>query len=98
LATLALGYFVRRWIEEGAEFKPFFGVIGIFLLCFAGLAISSYPYLVPPSIDVWQAAAAPASLKFMLAGVSVLLPLILIYTGFVYWTFRTRLGPGESYH
>jgi cytochrome d ubiquinol oxidase subunit II len=98
LATLALGYFVRRWIEEGAEFKPFFGVIGIFLLCFAGLAISSYPYLVPPSIDVWQAAAAPASLKFMLAGVSILLPLILIYTGFVYWTFRTRLGPGESYH
>jgi len=98
LATLALGYLVWRWIEEGSEFKPFFGVIGIFLLCFAGLAISSYPYLVPPSIDVWQAAAAPASLKFMLAGVSVLLPLILIYTGFVYWTFRNRLGPGESYH
>jgi cytochrome d ubiquinol oxidase subunit II len=34
----------------------------------------------------------------MLAGVSVLLPLILLYTGFVYWTFRGRLGPGESYH
>jgi cytochrome d ubiquinol oxidase subunit II len=98
LATVALGYFVWRWIEAGAEFKPFFGVIGIFLLCFIGLAISSYPYLVPPSVDVWQAAAAPASLKFMLAGVSVLLPLILIYTGFVYWTFRNRLGPGESYH
>jgi len=98
LATGALGFFVWRWIKSGAEFKPFFGVIGIFLLCFAGLAISSYPYLVPPSVDVWQAAAAPASLKFMLAGVSVLLPLILIYTGFVYWTFRSRLGPGEGYH
>ncbi len=98
LATAGLGYLVWRWIEKGAEYKPFFGVIGIFLLCFIGLAISSYPYLVPPSVDVWQAAAAPASLKFMLAGVSVLLPLILLYTAFVYWTFRGKLGPGESYH
>jgi cytochrome d ubiquinol oxidase subunit II len=98
LATAGLGVLVWRWIANGSEAKPFFGVIGIFLLCFAGLAISSYPYLVPPSVDVWQAAAAPASLKFMLAGVSVLLPLILIYTGFVYWTFRGKLGPGETYH
>ncbi len=98
LATGALFYGVWKWIGDGCETKPFFGVIGIFLLCFAGLAISSYPYLVPPSVDVWQAAAAPASLKFMLAGVSVLLPLILIYTVFVYWTFRGKLGPGESYH
>ncbi len=98
LATAGLGYLVWRWIEKGAEVKPFFGVIGIFLLCFLGLAISSYPYLVPPSVDVWQAAAAPASQKFMLAGVVVLLPLILLYTGFVYWTFRGKLGPGESYH
>lgn len=98
LVTATLFGFVWRELTRGGEMKPFLGVIGIFLLCFLGLAISSYPYLVPPSIDLWQAAAAPASLKIMLVGVAVMLPLVLAYTAFVYWTFRGKLGEGESYH
>jgi len=98
LATTALFIFVWRWIARGDEAKPFFGVIGIFLLCFLGLAISSYPNLVPPSVDLWRAAAASASLKIMLVGVAIMLPLILGYTAFVYWTFRGKLREGESYH
>ncbi|WOJ89863.1 cytochrome d ubiquinol oxidase subunit II [Methylocapsa polymorpha] len=98
LATAALIILVWLWIARGEEVKPFVGVIGIFLLCFLGLAISSYPYLVPPSVDLWQAAAAPASLKIMLIGVAIMLPLILGYTAFVYWTFRGKLREGESYH
>jgi cytochrome d ubiquinol oxidase subunit II len=98
LVTAALVVFVWRAIARGDEVKPFLGVIGIFLLCFLGLAISAYPYLVPPSIDLWQAAAGPASLQIMLYGVAIMLPLILGYTAFVYWTFRGKLREGESYH
>jgi cytochrome d ubiquinol oxidase subunit II len=98
LVTAALVVFVWRAIARGGEVKPFVGVIGIFLLCFLGLAISSYPYLVPPTIDLWQAAAAPASLQIMLYGVAIMLPLIFGYTAFVYWTFRGKLREGESYH
>jgi cytochrome d ubiquinol oxidase subunit II len=98
LVTAALIVFVWRSIARGDEGKPFVGVVGIFLLCFLGLAISAYPYLVPPSIDLWQAAAATSSLIIMLLGVAVMLPLILTYTAFVYWTFRGKLREGESYH
>jgi len=98
LVTAALTLFVWRAIARGDEMKPFLGVIGIFLLCFLGLAISSYPYLVPPSIDLWQAAAATASLEIMLYGVAIMLPLVLVYTSFVYWTFRGKLREGEGYH
>ena len=63
-----------------------------------GLVISSFPYLVPPSLTIWQTAAAPASQTFMLVGTLVLLPLILAYTAFVYWLFRGKVEPGESYH
>ncbi|WP_026605940.1 cytochrome d ubiquinol oxidase subunit II [Methylocapsa acidiphila] len=98
LATAVLFFLVWRWLARGDELKPFFGTIGIFLLCFLGLAISSYPYLVPPSVDLWQAAAASASLKIMLFGVAIMLPVILGYTAFVYWTFRGKLREGEGYH
>ena len=64
----------------------------------AGLAISVAPYLVPNSITIWDAAAAPASQIFMLLGTLPLLPIILAYTGFVYYLFRGKVREGEGYH
>jgi cytochrome d ubiquinol oxidase subunit II len=56
------------------------------------------PYLVPGALTVWEAAAAPSSQLFMLVGTLLLLPIILGYTVFVYWTFRGKVRPGEGYH
>jgi cytochrome d ubiquinol oxidase subunit II len=87
-----------RWLGRGTERLPFFCAIALFLLGYLGLVISSYPYLVPPSLTVWQTAAAPTSQLFTLIGTAILLPIILVYYGFVYWTFRGKLRPGEGYH
>ena len=40
--------------------------------------------------QVWQAAAAPGSLAFILVGVVIVLPLIAGYTAFSYWVFRGK--------
>ena len=77
---------------------PFLAAIALFLLGYLGLAISIFPYLVPPSLTIWDAAAAPASQIFMLVGTLLLLPIILGYTGFVYWLFRGKVREGEGYH
>jgi cytochrome d ubiquinol oxidase subunit II len=87
-----------RWLEAGRDVPPFLAAIFLFLLGYIGLVISSFPYIVPPSLTVWQTAAAPASLKFMLVGTVVLLPLVLGYTAFVYWLFRGKVRTGEGYH
>ena len=81
--------------------KPFIASIVLFLLCYVGLGISTFPYLVPPSVTVWQAAAVPDSQIFTLIGVLLMLPIILSYTVFVYWTFlrhgKVTVG-SEGYH
>lgn len=82
--------------NDGA--RAFFAAISIFLIGFVGLAISNLPYLVPPSLTIWDAAAHPSSQGFMLVGVVVMLPVILGYTAFVYWTFRGKIRAGEGYH
>ncbi len=87
-----------RWIEQKRDAAPFLATIALFLLGYLGLVISNFPYLVPPSLTVWQTAAAPASQIFMLLGTLVLLPLILGYIAFVYWLFRGKVREGESYH
>jgi cytochrome d ubiquinol oxidase subunit II len=59
----------------------------------------TYPaYLVPPSLTIWDTAAAPASQIFMLLGTLLLLPIVLGYVAFIYWLFRGKVREGESYH
>jgi cytochrome d ubiquinol oxidase subunit II len=93
--TAVIGWIALRMEHDTA---PFAATIALFLLGFLGLVISSFPYLVPPSLTIWQTAAAPASQTFMLIGTLVLLPLILAYTGYVYWLFRGKVSAGGRYH
>ena len=97
VAALALIFFhgVRR---PEIHVRPFLCALGWFLLCFAGLAISLFPHIVPPDITIWQAAAPPASQWFLLVGAVVLIPTILIYTAHSYWVFRGKVGAGTHYH
>ena len=54
--------------------------------------------MVPPDIDIWQAAAPHDSQLFLLVGAVVLVPVILAYTAYAYWVFRGKVKPGAHYH
>ena len=60
--------------------------------------LSIWPFIVPPSIDIWQASSPPASQLFLLAGTVILIPLVLAYTGYSYWVFRGKIGHETHYH
>jgi cytochrome d ubiquinol oxidase subunit II len=98
IVTLLIAWATWRWLEDGRERLPFFGVIALFLLGYLGLVISSYPYLVPPTLTVWDTAAHPSAQMFMLVGTLMLLPIILGYTALSYYVFRGKVREGEAYH
>jgi cytochrome bd ubiquinol oxidase subunit II len=98
LLTALVALMAWRWLETGREALPFLASIALFLLGYLGLVISTFPYLVPPSLTIWQAAAAPASQIFMLLGTTFLLPIILGYYVFIYWLFHGKVREGEGYH
>jgi cytochrome d ubiquinol oxidase subunit II len=97
LATLLFAWSCWHGIRSGRTLQPFISAICLFLLAYLGLVISNAPYLVPPSITIWDAAAAPASQVFMLLGTMLLLPLVLGYTALVFWLFRGKVRTGEGY-
>ena len=96
VAAVAVGFW--RAIRRRHELAPFLLALALFVLSYVGLGISLYPHIVPPSLSIWDAAAPEASLKFLLVGAAVLLPIILGYTGYAYWVFRGKVAPGSGYH
>jgi cytochrome d ubiquinol oxidase subunit II len=100
LATLAAGWMV--WATTGRlrrgerewDWMPFAATVAIFTLAFAGLAYSLFPYVVMDRMTLWEAASHPSALKFMLAGVAIVFPLLLAYTVFAYRVFRGKARAG----
>lgn len=95
---LVLAYFFTMGLMRLHQMTPFLCAILWFVLCLAGLGISLWPLMVPPDITVWQAAAPPASQRFLLHGALFLVPLILVYNGYSYWIFRGKVTAASHYH
>lgn len=96
IGTVALLWLMRKSLTampyEGDRLNwlPFVQCVGIYILAFAGLAYSFYPYIVPQQLTVWQAASAPESLRVVLLGCVFVLPAIFFYTAISYWIFRGK--------
>jgi cytochrome bd ubiquinol oxidase subunit II len=77
------------------DFVPFLGtslqVIGVILTA----GFSMFPFIMPSSVDprssltIWDATSSKLTLEVMLAAVIVFLPIVLIYTS---WVYRVMFG------
>jgi cytochrome d ubiquinol oxidase subunit II len=98
IVTAGLAWWLWASLRRGRDVAPFIAALGLFAMCYLGLGISLFPYVVPPSITLWDAAAAPQSQAFLLVGTLLLLPIILMYTGWSYWVFRGKVRGDAGYH
>jgi cytochrome d ubiquinol oxidase subunit II len=98
IAVIAITILLTRSLTQRHDVRPFLLSLVLFLITYAGLGISMWPFLVPRSVTIWEAAAPDKSQLFMLVGVSVMIPIILAYTAFAYWVFRGKVEAGHGYH
>ncbi|MGR3796218.1 cytochrome d ubiquinol oxidase subunit II [Vannielia sp. SX4] len=99
-ALTAAAFFglLTRLRMASAELSPFLLALALFILCFGGLGVSMFPYIVPTEVTIWEAAAPEKSQLFMLIGAGILIPIILAYTAFAYWVFRGKIDADSGYH
>ena len=67
-------------------------------MSYLGIAISLFPIIVPYKYTIWEAASSEATQAFLLIGALVLLPIVLIYSGWSYWVFRGKVRADIGYH
>jgi len=97
LVTAIVSFAFFRRLRNGATATPFLLALALFALGFAGLGISLYPFIVPDTVTIWDAAAPERSQIFMLVGTAIIMPIILAYTAWAYWVFRGKVGT-NGYH
>ena len=95
LAVIALAASVHRRQDA----LPFLMVAIIFAAAFGTLAISFWPYMVPFSITVEQAAAPHSSLAFMFWGAGLFVfPLMLLYTVISLTVFKGKVATRADHY
>jgi cytochrome d ubiquinol oxidase subunit II len=85
-----------RSLSSSNERFPFKLSIIIFICSYIGMAITIHPYLIPYEVTIWEAAAPTSTLKFILVGVAIMLPVLVGYTLYSYHIFRGKTT--EGYH
>lgn len=89
-AGIVLAVSVRRRRDD----MPFRMVVLMFAAAFATLATSFWPYIIPFTVTIAEAAAPHASLAFMFWGAGLFVfPLMLLYAAVSYRVFKGKVRP-----
>ena len=98
LIGAALCALMARAIRQRRELMPFLCCTGIFAAAFATLAVSFYPYMIPFSVTIADAAAPQSSQSFIFWGAGiVVLPITVVYTLVVYFIFKGKVTERDTY-
>jgi cytochrome d ubiquinol oxidase subunit II len=60
-----------------------------------GLAMVVFPYIIPTQITIYEAAADPSALVFMIIFIGALIPVMLFYNIYQYIVFRGKITGGH---
>jgi cytochrome d ubiquinol oxidase subunit II len=96
--TLGIAWWLWDSLDRRREIAPFLAAMGLFLMCYLGLAISIWPMVVPYEVSLWDASASSSSQAFLALGTLFLLPLIMMYFAWSYWVFRGKVRADVGYH
>lgn len=97
LTMMIIGSLFYSLWRKKEDIKPFVLSQCLFLLCYLGLGISLWPWIVPYHIPLWKAAANPSTQTIELIGIVALLPFIIGYTIYSYYVFRGKTTDQATY-
>lgn len=95
LLGISLIALLLRSLARQEERTPFVWTILLFLLTFVGLALIVFPYIIPTQITIYEAAADPSALVFMIIFIGALIPVMLFYNIYQYIVFRGKVTGGH---
>ncbi len=87
---------IQSVLQKRNDYEPYFWSIAIFLFGFAALLFASYPYIIPPSVTIFEAASSKSTQQFMLFGMGILVPVVLFYNIYVHSLFEGKVDDEDD--
>jgi cytochrome d ubiquinol oxidase subunit II len=81
-----------RSLSGQHDWARFLCAILLFLASLGGLGASVWPYAIPGVLSIWDAASEHRTQEMLFFAFAGVVPVILAYIGFSYWTFRGKVG------
>lgn len=90
-AAMLFAWRLKRSLWGSRDARPLLWAILLFVVAYAGIIVSIYPFIVPYRYTVFDAANDTRSLRFEAIGVSIVLPVTILYLSLAYRVFRGKL-------
>ena len=74
---------------------PYVSAVVATVVVLGGFVLSTYPYIVPGSLTLQEAASPTKTQNFLMYGVATVIPLILVYNVFTHRVFRGTNSPAQ---
>jgi len=97
LVSLTSFFLLFLSIHRHWELMPYWAVVLIFICCYGGFGLDVFPYIIPHRLTILDAAAAKSTLQFIMVGAVIMLPVLLIYTGYAYYIFKGKVHDAIHY-
>lgn len=92
-----IAFYIMKSLNARREILPLACSVILFLSGYLGLITSLYPYAIPPTVTIREAAGQLETMRFMLWGVVIALPFVLGYLNYSYSVFRGKVGLEDYY-
>lgn len=73
------------------DFLPLAAILSLVSSAFGALVFTLYPWIVPTTLTVHQAAAPPETQQFLLISFALLAPVTLLYNTWGFWLFSGKI-------
>ncbi|GAA5103052.1 cytochrome d ubiquinol oxidase subunit II [Wohlfahrtiimonas larvae] len=98
ILAIGVSFILMKSIHKGStHWQPFMYTLLLTVLGAIGLIAFLLPYIVPFQVTVFQAASAYSAMSFAFIGAVIFIPVVLVYTGYIYYVFRGKVQEEEIY-
>ncbi|MGE5541320.1 MAG: cytochrome d ubiquinol oxidase subunit II [Bacillota bacterium] len=70
--------------------------MAIFVFAMLGMVVGVFPYIIPPTLTIYDVSASRATHLFMLVGLGPLIPIVLAYNYYLHRVFRGHTASHEE--
>jgi cytochrome d ubiquinol oxidase subunit II len=92
MEALVFSLLIKSAFRRKNDRTPYLLSNAVFIVTYLTLFVWMYPYMIPPTTTAREAAASGLTLTFMIFGVGILIPVILVYNVYVHRVFKGKVN------